>query len=55
MDYVVERIPGKVHIDPEGGKGERRLEKEKPARKGEGRDSVSISEEARRRSVTREE
>lgn len=55
MNYIVDRIPGNVRIDPDAGGRERRHKREKPARKGEGGDSVSISDEARRRSAQRSE
>lgn len=48
MDYVVGRIPGNMNIDPDaGGQGHQR-KRERPAQKAE-EDSVSISDEARRR------
>lgn len=53
MEYVVDRIPGKVIIDPDaGGQGHQR-KRERPAQQAEG-DSVSISDEARRRSTEAE-
>ena len=52
MSYSVERIPGEVRIDPDAGGQERQRKREKPAQKAGGKDSVSISEEARTRSVS---
>jgi hypothetical protein len=50
MDYSVDRIPGNVRIDPDAGGQERQGKRGKPSRKSETEDSVSISEEARKRS-----
>jgi hypothetical protein len=51
MSYSVGRIPGNMVIDPEaGGQGQQR-KRERPAQRAGGADSVSISEEARRRSA----
>lgn len=50
MSYVVDRIPGSIRIDPDAGGQERQRKREKPVRKSDGMDSVSISEEAKRRS-----
>ena len=52
MSYIVGRIPGEVRIDPDAGGQERQRKREKPAHKAGGRDSVSISDEARTRSVS---
>lgn len=51
MDFNVDRIPGQLRIDPDaGGNGyQRRRERQEPKRVG-GADSVSISDEAKRRS-----
>lgn len=54
MSYVVDRIPGSIRIDPEAGGQERQRKREKPAQKSDGMDSVSISEEAKRRSILEE-
>ncbi len=54
MSYVVDRIPGSIRIDPDAGGQERQRKREKPSRKSEGMDSVSISEEAKRRSSLEE-
>ena len=50
MVYIVDRIPGNVRIDPDAGGQERQRKREKPAHKNDAGDSVSISEEAKRRS-----
>ncbi|HBA87721.1 MAG TPA: hypothetical protein DCZ75_06950 [Geobacter sp.] len=50
MVYIVDRIPGSIKIDPDAGGRERQHKREKPAHKSEATDSVSISEEAKRRS-----
>ncbi len=50
MGYTVDRIPGKVRIDPDAGGQERQRKREKPAPRAEQADSVSISDEAKRRS-----
>ena len=50
MGYTVDRIPGSIRIDPDAGGQERQRKREKPAHKPEQTDSVSISEEAKRRS-----
>jgi hypothetical protein len=55
MSYSVDRIPGEVRIDPDAGGQERRHKREKPAHKAGGRDSVSISDEARTRSVSEQD
>jgi hypothetical protein len=52
MSYSVGRIPGEVRIDPDAGGEGRQRKREKPARRAGGKDSVSISEEARTRSVS---
>jgi len=52
MSYSVDRIPGEVRIDPDAGGQERQRKREKPAHKAAGKDSVSISEEAKTRSIT---
>ncbi|HBG04960.1 MAG: hypothetical protein A2075_14900 [Geobacteraceae bacterium GWC2_58_44] len=51
MNYIVDRIPGNVRIDPDAGGQERQRKREKPAHKNDAGDSVSISDEARRRSA----
>ena len=51
MNYIVGRIPGNIRIDPDAGGQEHQRRREKPAQKTETGDSVSISDEARRRSV----
>jgi hypothetical protein len=51
MNYIIGRIPGNVRIDPDAGGQERQRKREKPAQKKDAGDSVSISDEARRRSV----
>ena len=51
MSYSIGRIPGELRIDPDAGGQERQRKREKQAPKGGGKDSVSISEEARTRSV----
>lgn len=51
MNYIVGRIPGNVRIDPDAGGQERQRKREKPAQKPDAADSVSISDEARRRSA----
>ena len=50
MSYIVDRIPGSIRIDPDAGGQERQKKREKPAHKAGHTDSVSISEEAKRRS-----
>ena len=52
MSYIVGRIPGEMRIDPDAGGQERQRKRERPAQKTGARDSVSISEEARTRSVS---
>jgi len=52
MSYSVDRIPGEVRIDPDAGGQERQRKREKPAHKAAGKDSVSISEEAKTRSLS---
>lgn len=51
MSYIVDRIPGQIRIDPDAGGKERRPKRDKPGVKQDGADSVTISEEARRRSA----
>ena len=51
MNYIVGSFPGNVRIDPDAGGQERHRKREKPAQKADTGDSVSISDEARRRSV----
>lgn len=51
MSYIVDRIPEQVRIDPDARGKERRPRREKPGGKQEGADSVTISDEARRRSA----
>jgi len=55
MSYIVGRIPGEVRIDPDAGGQERQRKRERPARKAGGKDSVSISDEARTRSVSQQD
>lgn len=50
MSYTVDRIPGGIRIDPDAGGQERQRKRERPAQKPGQTDSVSISEEAKRRS-----
>jgi hypothetical protein len=51
MSYSVGRIPESMAIDPDaGGQGQQR-KRERPAQRTGGADSVSISDEARRRSA----
>lgn len=50
MVYIVDRIPGSIRIDPDAGGQERQRKREKQAQKSETTDSVSISDEAKRRS-----
>jgi hypothetical protein len=52
MNYSVDRIPGELRIDPDAGGRERQRKRERPQQKAGARDSVSISEEARMRSVS---
>lgn len=52
MSYSVGRIPGDLRIDPDAGGQERQRKRERPAQKTAGKDSVSISDEARTRSVS---
>ena len=55
MSYSVDRIPGELRIDPDaGGQGHQR-KRERPQQKAGARDSVSISEEARTRSVSEQD
>lgn len=51
MSYIVDRIPGSIRIEPDGGGQERQRKREKPAQKTGRTDSVSISDEAKRRST----
>lgn len=51
MSYIVDRIPGSLRIDPDAGGQERQRKREKQAQKTETTDSVSISDEAKRRSL----
>ncbi|GFO58569.1 hypothetical protein GMST_08940 [Geomonas silvestris] len=55
MSYSVDRIPGRLRIDPDAGGQERQRKREKPPEKKRGKDSVSISEEARLRSATEQD
>lgn len=50
MSYVVDRIPGDIRIEPDARGQERQRKREKAIRKSDGVDSVTISEEAKRRS-----
>lgn len=54
MSYTVDRIPGTIKIDPDAGGQERQRKRERPAHKPDRMDSVSISEEAKRRSSLEE-
>jgi len=54
MSYIVGRIPGDVKVDPDAGGQGRQRKRERPKRKGSGEDNVSISDEAKRRSVSEE-
>ena len=50
MEFNVGRIPGQLRIDPDaGGKGQQRKRENSAPKRGAG-DSVSISDEAKRRS-----
>lgn len=49
MDYSVNRIAGTLAVDPDKH-GSDREKKRRPVRRGEGHDSITISDEARRRS-----
>jgi hypothetical protein len=51
MSYIVGKIPGELRIDPDAGGRERQRKKERGLHKAEAKDSVSISDEARTRSV----
>ena len=51
MSYIVGRIPGEVRIDPDAGGQGRQHKRERPEHKTGARDSVSISKEARNRSI----
>jgi len=55
MSYIVGRIPGELRIDPDAGGQGRQRKREKPAHKAPGKDSVSISEEARNRSGSQQD
>lgn len=55
MSYTVDRIPGSIRIDPDAWGQDRQRKREKPAQKSAHGDSVSISEEAKRRSSLGEE
>lgn len=50
MSYIVDRIPGSIRIDPDAGGQERQRKREQPQQKAGQTDSVSISDEAKRRS-----
>lgn len=52
-DYQVDRIPGKLPVDPDAG-GRHQRKRESPPRK-RGGDQVSISEETRQRSERQRE
>lgn len=54
MEYTVDRIPGQLRIDPEAGGQERQKKREKQTPRP-GKDSVSISDEARNRSIAERE
>ena len=54
MNNIVGRIPDGLRVDPDAGGQGRQHKRERPAHKADGRDSVSISDEARRRSVLEE-
>ncbi|UFS72349.1 hypothetical protein LPW11_09180 [Geomonas sp. RF6] len=49
MDYTVEKVYENVPIEPLGGQRERQRKKEDPPKQKQRRDSVTISEEARKR------
>lgn len=51
MSYIIDRIPERMRIDADAGGKERRPGREKPGAKQESADTVTISEEARRRSA----
>ena len=55
MNYIVGRIPGNVRVDPDAGGQGRQRKREKPEQKADTGDSVSISDEARRRSAEDDE
>jgi len=50
MSYIVGRIPGDIRVDPDAGGQQRQRKREKPSQKHD-RDSVRISDEAKRRSA----
>ena len=52
MSYIVGRIPGELRIDPDAGGQGRQRTRERPVHKADAKDSVSISEEARSRSIS---
>jgi len=54
MSYIVGRIPGDVKVDPDAGGQGRQRKRERPKQKGSKEDNVSISDEAKRRSVSEE-
>ena len=51
MNYIIDRIPGNLRIDPDAGGQERQRKRERPPQKSDAVDSISISDEARRRSA----
>jgi hypothetical protein len=55
VNYIIDRIPGNVRIDPDAGGQERQRKRERPHQKNDAADSVSISDEARRRSAQKDE
>lgn len=52
MDYSVNKIPGTLSIDPDKRGSEREQKKGRLVRRVEEHDSVTISDEARRRSAS---
>lgn len=52
MDYSVHKIPGTLAVDPDKRGSDRDQKKGRLVRRVEEHDSISISEEARRRSAS---
>lgn len=52
MDYSVNKIPGTLGIDPDKRGSDRERKKGRLVRRVEEHDSISISDEARRRSAS---
>lgn len=51
MEYSVNKIPGTLSIDPDKRGSDREQKKGRLVRRAEEHDSISISDEARRRSA----